>query len=44
MPVVYFVDPAMDQDINLDEVTEMTLSYTFFALDEEETAEVLSGR
>ena len=44
MPVVYFVDPEMDQDINLDEVTEMTLSYTFFALDEEETAEVLSGR
>ena len=44
MPVVYFVDPEIDQDINLDEVTEITLSYTFFALDEEETAEVLSGR
>ncbi|MBL4836264.1 MAG: cytochrome c oxidase assembly protein [Kordiimonadaceae bacterium] len=44
MPVVYFVDPDMDQDRNLDEVTEMTLSYTFFILDEEETAEVLSGR
>ncbi|MBV1901107.1 MAG: cytochrome c oxidase assembly protein [Kordiimonadaceae bacterium] len=44
MPVVYFVDPDIDQDRNLDEVTEMTLSYTFFILDEEETAEVLSGR
>jgi len=44
MPVVYFIDPEIDQDINLDEVTEVTLSYTFFSLDAEETAEVLSGR
>lgn len=44
MPVVYFIDPEIDQDVNLDEVTEVTLSYTFFLLDEEETAAVLSGR
>lgn len=44
MPVVYYIDPEIDQDINLDEVTEVTLSYTFFILDDEETAEVLSGR
>jgi len=44
MPVVYFIDPEIDQDINLQEVTEVTLSYTFFILDDEETAEVLSGR
>lgn len=44
MPVVYFIDPEIDQDINLREVTEVTLSYTFFILDDEETAEVLSGR
>jgi cytochrome c oxidase assembly protein subunit 11 len=44
MPVVYFIDPELDQDINLNEVTEVTLSYTFFSLDDEETAEVLSGR
>lgn len=44
MPVVYYIDPEIDQDINLDEVTEVTLSYTFFILDEEETQEVLSGR
>ncbi|MFC3053467.1 cytochrome c oxidase assembly protein [Kordiimonas pumila] len=44
MPVVYYLDPEMDQDINLDEVTEVTLSYTFFLLDAEETADVLAGR
>jgi len=44
MPVVYFIDPEIDQDINLDEVNEVTLSYTFFLLDEEETADVLAGR
>jgi len=44
MPVVYFIDPEIDQDINLNEVTEVTLSYTFFILDDEETAEVLAGR
>lgn len=44
MPVVYYIDPEIDQDINLDEVTEVTLSYTFFSLDDEETAEVLAGR
>jgi len=44
MPVVYFIDPELDQDINLREVTEVTLSYTFFKLDDEETAEVLASR
>jgi len=44
MPVVYYIDPEIDQDVNLNEVTEVTLSYTFFILDDEETAEVLAGR
>lgn len=44
MPVVYFIDPDLDDDINLREVTEVTLSYTFFKLDEEETAEALASR
>lgn len=44
MPVVYYVDPELDKDINLNEVTEITLSYTFFILGDEETAEVLAGR
>ncbi|WP_179956174.1 cytochrome c oxidase assembly protein [Pannonibacter tanglangensis] len=30
MPVVFFVDPAMDKDPELKHVTEITLSYTFY--------------
>ena len=30
MPVVFFVDPDMNNDPNLDSVNEITLSYTFF--------------
>lgn len=29
MPVLFFLDPAMDEARNLDEVAEITLSYTF---------------
>ncbi|UTW54910.1 cytochrome c oxidase assembly protein [Kordiimonas sp. SCSIO 12610] len=46
MPVVYYIDPSIDEDPNLNEVTEVTLSYTFFALEGEEAEEaiVASGR
>lgn len=39
MPVVYFIDPEIDEDQNLDEVNEITLSYTFFVQDVTEVAE-----
>ena len=31
LPVVFFLDPALEKDPNLAEVAEVTLSYTFFA-------------
>ncbi len=34
MPVAYFIDPAIDNDRNMDEVETITLSYTFFRTDD----------
>ena len=39
MPVTYFIDPAIAEDPNLDEVSEITLSYTFF-LTEDQPAQI----
>jgi cytochrome c oxidase assembly protein subunit 11 len=35
MPVIFFVDPLMDQEERLDDVRTVTLSYTFFTAGEE---------
>jgi cytochrome c oxidase assembly protein subunit 11 len=34
MPVTFFVDPSLAKDRNLDTVTDITLSYTFYAVDD----------
>lgn len=34
MPVIFYLDPEIDQDINTKETPEITLSYTFFAVEE----------
>lgn len=33
-PVLFYIDPKIENDPNMDDVTEITLSYTFFNLDQ----------
>ena len=35
MPVLFFVDPEMDNSPRHDDVTEVTLSYTFFVSEDQ---------
>jgi cytochrome c oxidase assembly protein subunit 11 len=36
MPVTFYIDPAMAKDKRLDEISEMTLSYSFFLSEDED--------
>ncbi|WP_421857552.1 cytochrome c oxidase assembly protein [Oceanicaulis sp.] len=39
MPVIFFVDPLMDEDARLDDIRTMTLSYTFWESGDERVYE-----
>lgn len=43
MPVLFFVDPKMNDDPNMDDVSVITLSYTFYKSDTEELESALEG-
>lgn len=43
MPVTYYVDPAIADDPYMDDVTEITLSYTFYLSDSEDVPEMDHG-
>lgn len=43
MPVVYFIDPALDKDPEMDDVKYITLSYTFFPAESEELDKALEA-
>jgi cytochrome c oxidase assembly protein subunit 11 len=43
MPVIFYVDPSIAQDQNMDDVKTITLSYSFFAADSKELDQALEA-
>lgn len=43
MPVLFYVDPAMDQDVAMDDVSVITLSYSFFKVDSPELEKAMDS-
>lgn len=43
MPVLFYIDPAMDADPNMEDVSTITLSYTFFKSETKELEDALEG-
>lgn len=43
MPVLFYVDPKLDEDPNMQDVKTITLSYTFFKTETKELEDALEG-
>ena len=43
MPVLYFVDPQLDEDDRLNDVKDITLSYTFFEVENPSSPQAISS-
>lgn len=44
MPVYFFIDPAIEKDKRMDRIDHITLSYTFFPVDDEEEQLTLNAQ